>query len=84
MQGVGWIGAIIIGAFAGWVAERITSAKHGLITNIFLGILGAVVFNAVMALVGVSLAGWIGQFIAGALGASLLIWGWRALRGGRS
>ncbi len=82
MSGVGWIGAIIIGGLAGWIAEKIMNAEHGLLTNIILGILGAVILNAILAaILGGTLGGWIGQLIIGVIGACLLIWGYRMVRG---
>ena len=81
MEGLGWIAAIIVGALAGWIAEKLMKADHGLLTNIVLGILGALVLNFIlMALVGATLGGWIGQLIIGVIGACLLIWGYRAIR----
>lgn len=82
MEGVGWFGAIIIGGIAGWIAEKVMGGDHGILTNIVLGILGALVLNAILALVtGGTLGGWIGQLIIAAIGAMLLIWIWRAVRG---
>jgi len=47
-----------------------------------LGIVGALVLNAILGLLtGGTLGGWIGQLIVGAIGAMLLIWAWRAVRG---
>lgn len=46
MEGVGWIGAIIIGGLAGWIAQAITGANTNLWLNIILGILGAIIANA--------------------------------------
>lgn len=81
MEGIGWIGAIIIGALAGWIAEKIMKADHGLLTNIVLGILGAIVLNAILyAIVGGTLGGWIGQLVVAVIGACLLIWGYRMVR----
>ena len=42
MAGVGIIGTIIIGLLAGWLAERFTRSDHGLLTNLILGVVGAV------------------------------------------
>lgn len=82
MTGLGWIAAIIVGALAGWIAEKIMKADHGLLTNIFLGIVGALVLNAVLlAIVGSTLGGWIGQLIIGIVGACILIWGYRKIKG---
>ena len=40
MEGVGWIMAIILGALAGWIAEKVMKANMGLVMNIVLGIVG--------------------------------------------
>ena len=82
MDGVGWLMTVVIGGFAGWVAERIMKARHGMLTNIFVGILGAVVLNGFLVLIlGRTWGGWIGQFLVAIAGACLLIWGYRMFRG---
>ena len=48
MEGVGWIGAIIIGGLAGWIAEKVMGGDHSILTNIGIGIVGALVLNALM------------------------------------
>lgn len=84
MEGVGWIGTIIIGALAGWIAEKFMRAEHGLLTNIVLGIVGALVLNFILiAILGTTWAGWIGQLVIGAIGASILIAAYRAIAGRR-
>ena len=40
---VGWIAAIIIGGVAGWLAEQFMKSQMGLLMNIVLGIVGAVI-----------------------------------------
>lgn len=82
MTGLGWIAAIIVGGLAGWIAEKIMKANHGLLTNIFLGVIGALALNAVlMAVLGSTLGGWIGQLVVGIAGACILIWGYRKIKG---
>lgn len=44
-SGVGWLGAIIIGGIAGWLAEKFMNSPMGVFMNIVLGIVGAVVAN---------------------------------------
>ncbi|KIC49728.1 GlsB/YeaQ/YmgE family stress response membrane protein [Tateyamaria sp. ANG-S1] len=81
MTGLGWFAAIIVGALAGWIAEKIMKTDHSLLLNIVLGILGAVVFNAIVTFVfGATLGGWIGQLVAGIVGACILITLGRAVR----
>ena len=48
MEGVGWLAAIIIGGLAGWIAASVMKTGTGLIANIVLGIVGAVVLNAIL------------------------------------
>jgi uncharacterized membrane protein YeaQ/YmgE (transglycosylase-associated protein family) len=73
-QGVGWIAAIIIGGFAGWLAEKFMSSNMGVFMNIILGIVGAIVANFILGLLHVQpLAGWLGYLITGFVGACLLI-----------
>ena len=70
---IGWLGAIIIGALAGWLAEKVMKSNHGLFTNIILGIVGASIANTLCVWLDITLAGWVGYLIAGFAGACLLI-----------
>ncbi len=72
-QQVGWLAAVIVGALAGWLAEKLMKSNQGLITNIILGVIGAIIGNAIFNALGIGLAGWIGYLIAGVVGACLLI-----------
>ncbi len=73
LNGVGIIVAIIIGGVAGWLAEQFMKSNMGLIANIVLGIVGALVLNFILALLGVAFAGWIAYLIIGFIGACILI-----------
>lgn len=85
MEGVGWIVAIIIGALAGWIAEKMMKANMGLVMNIILGIVGAVVGNFILMLIfGATMGGIFWQLIIAIVGACLLIAIGRALFGGRN
>lgn len=82
MEGMGWILTIIVGGIAGWIAEKIMKADHGILTNIILGILGAVILNAILfAVMGSTFGGIIGQLIVAVIGACILIFLYRAIRG---
>ena len=78
---IGWIAAIIVGGIAGWLAERFMKSDMGLLMNIVLGIVGAAIASAILSYFGIVLGGWIGYLIVGVIGACLLIWIVRALRG---
>ncbi|PZO88112.1 MAG: GlsB/YeaQ/YmgE family stress response membrane protein [Micavibrio aeruginosavorus] len=72
-QQVGWLGALIVGCFAGWLAEKAMKSDQGLFTNIVLGVIGAIIGNAIFAAFDIVLAGWVGYLIAGFIGACGLI-----------
>ena len=78
---IGWIAAIIIGGIAGWLAEQFMKSNMGLLMNVVLGIVGAAVASAILGFFGVRLGGWLGYLIAGFIGAVLLIWIVRMVRG---
>lgn len=78
--GIGWIAAILIGGVAGWLAEQFMKSNMGILMNILLGIVGAIVANALLSIFGVVLTGWLGYLIAGFVGACILIGLGRALR----
>ena len=78
---VGWIAAIIIGGVAGWLAEQFMKSQMGLLMNIVLGIVGAVIASWLFRMLGVSLGGgWLGYLIAGFIVACILIFAGRAIR----
>ncbi|RVT83200.1 GlsB/YeaQ/YmgE family stress response membrane protein [Rhodobacteraceae bacterium CCMM004] len=82
MEGLGWLAAIIVGGLAGWIASMIMKADTGLILNIILGIVGAVVGNFLLGLFGLSAdPTWIAQGFVGLIGACILIFAWRAIKG---
>jgi uncharacterized membrane protein YeaQ/YmgE (transglycosylase-associated protein family) len=82
MEGVGIIGAILVGGVAGWLAERFMKSNMSMLMNIVLGVIGAAVASALLGFLGVSFAGWLGYLIAGFIGACALIATGRALRRG--
>ena len=84
MDNVGWLLAIIIGGLAGWIAERITAARMGLIANIVVGILGALVGGWVARKLDIpfgDLGPFLGNLAVATIGAIILIFLFRLVRG---
>ena len=81
MEGFGWIMSIIIGALAGWIAEKVMKFDTGLLMNIVLGIVGAIVGNLLLGALGMSLGGFFGQLIVAIVGACILIYVYRLIKG---
>ncbi|HMH70494.1 MAG TPA: GlsB/YeaQ/YmgE family stress response membrane protein [Candidatus Saccharimonadales bacterium] len=73
---MGWIGWIVLGALAGWIAKMITKEEGGLLKNIILGIIGGVVGGGIVQILGGSgVNGFnIYSFIVAVLGAILVIY----------
>jgi uncharacterized membrane protein YeaQ/YmgE (transglycosylase-associated protein family) len=82
---IGWVGAIIIGGIAGWLAEVITRSNMGIITNVILGIIGAGLASWLFGKLGIQIGGpnWLGYLVAGFVGACILILATRILAPGR-
>jgi uncharacterized membrane protein YeaQ/YmgE (transglycosylase-associated protein family) len=81
MIGFGWIMTIVLGALAGWIAEKVMKFDTGLVMNMVLGIAGALLGNFALGLLNIGLAGILGQLIVAVAGACVLIMVYRALQG---
>ncbi|RJL08769.1 GlsB/YeaQ/YmgE family stress response membrane protein [Paracoccus siganidrum] len=82
MEGFGWILSIILGGIAGWIAEKLMGSDHSLVMNIILGIIGALLGNWLFRLlIGTTAGGAIGQLVVAVIGACILIWLGRVVRG---
>ncbi len=81
MPGVGFFGMLVIGILAGYIAERVTHSDHGLLTNLLVGIAGSFVGGTLASLLDIAFYGWIGNLLVATIGAILLLWVWRSVRG---
>ncbi len=73
---MGIIVTIIIGAIAGWLAGKIVEGYgFGLIGNIVVGVVGAVLAGWLLPMVGIAVGGggWISSIIQGTIGAVILL-----------
>ncbi len=79
-MGILW--AIIIGGFAGWIAEQVMKTNHGLLTNIICGVVGSFVGWWIVGLIGITiLPGLISNIIVASLGAMLVIFVYQKIKG---
>ena len=81
--GVGFFTMLLIGAIAGWIAERVTKSNHGIFTNILVGIAGSFVGAKLAEIAQVPVFGFWRTLISASIGAVLLLFAWRMIRGGR-
>jgi uncharacterized membrane protein YeaQ/YmgE (transglycosylase-associated protein family) len=87
--GVGWGGTLLIGALAGWIAEKLTKSDMGLIMNIIVGIIGAYIgaflANAAGLRLGEIFQGWFfGNLLVSVVGAVILLAVLKIVRGRRA
>jgi len=74
MSGVGILSAIIIGIFAGWIAERLMNRNHGILTNLVVGVIGSFIGAFVLKTLGLQDAyGFWGSLGVSVLGAVILL-----------
>ncbi|WP_297802608.1 GlsB/YeaQ/YmgE family stress response membrane protein [uncultured Brevundimonas sp.] len=75
MGGFGFIAWIIIGIVAGWLAEKIMKRDHGLLTNLVVGVIGALLGGFLANNVfGFDASGsWIWGIIIATVGAVILL-----------
>lgn len=73
MNGVGIIGAIIVGIAAGWIAEKVMNRHHGLLTNLVVGLVGGLIGGFLAGVFNISFYGWVGSLIFASIGAIVLL-----------
>jgi uncharacterized membrane protein YeaQ/YmgE (transglycosylase-associated protein family) len=87
MDGLGFIGWIVLGGLAGWVASMImgNNASQGLLGNIIVGIVGGLLGGFIFGLFGgAGVTGFnLWSFLVALVGAVVLLFLWRLVKGGR-
>jgi len=73
MNGVGLIGAIVIGLLAGFIAEKIMNRNHGLLTNLVVGLVGALLGGFAARLLGFGFDGFLPSLVVSVSGAVFLL-----------
>ena len=72
---MGWIIAIVVGGVAGWLASMVMNrdASMGILWNIIVGIIGALLGGFLFKLLGLSTTGKIGELLCAFVGAIVLL-----------
>ncbi|OLO98597.1 hypothetical protein BVU76_30035 [Mycolicibacterium porcinum] len=73
---VGWIGYIIIGAIAGWIAGKIVDGGgQGILMNIVIGVVGALIGGFLLSFfLDTASGGWWFTLFTAILGSVILLW----------
>ena len=80
-SGKGVIAWIVIGLLAGWLAAKITKSPGGLLRNLAVGLVGAMVGGFLARQLGAEVAStfW-GELITAIVGAVIFLLAWQAIR----
>jgi uncharacterized membrane protein YeaQ/YmgE (transglycosylase-associated protein family) len=76
LTSVGWIGYIIIGAIAGWIAGKIVEGGgQGILMNIVIGVIGALIGGFLLSFfLNTAGGGWWFTLFTAILGSVILLW----------
>lgn len=78
--GVGFLSMLLIGAIAGWIAEKVTDSDHSIFTNILVGIAGAFVAGVLAGILHIPVLGFFRTLGAATIGAILILFIWHRMR----
>jgi len=68
------LGWIVIGIIAGWVTGKLMrGAGYGILMDLILGLIGAVIGGWIFGLLGISSYGFLGSLAAATVGAIVLV-----------
>lgn len=78
---MGIISWIVIGLLAGWLAGRITDLPTGLLRNLAIGLIGAILGGFLARKLGIAVVHdfW-GELITAIIGAIIFLFIWQAIR----
>jgi uncharacterized membrane protein YeaQ/YmgE (transglycosylase-associated protein family) len=72
---IGFLSMLLIGAIAGWVAEKVTESDNSIFTNILVGISGRL-WAVLASLLSIPVFGFIWTLVAAIVGAILILFVW--------
>ena len=79
-----WLYIIVVGAIAGWLGSFLfRGSGSGLIWNVILGIIGAIVGGWIFTQLNIQTSGLSGSILTAAIGAFVVLWFYRLIGGGR-
>jgi len=78
--GTGLFTMLIIGGFAGWIAGMITDFRHGILTNILIGMAGAFIGGKLAEVLEIPVAGFFRVLIAAIVGSIVILFIWQRVR----
>ncbi len=77
---MGIIAWIVIGLIAGWLATQMLGGRGGLLHNLAVGLVGAIVGGLIFDSLHITPEGLIGALVSATVGAVAFLLIWRAIR----
>jgi uncharacterized membrane protein YeaQ/YmgE (transglycosylase-associated protein family) len=77
--GVGFLSMLLIGAIAGWIAEKVTDSNHSIFTNILVGIAGSFVGGVLANVLNIPVFGFFRTLVTAIIGAILILFVWHRI-----
>ena len=77
--GVGFLSMLLIGAIAGWIAEKVTESNHSIFTNILVGIAGSFVGGVLANVLNNPVFGFFRTLVTAIIGAILILFVWHRI-----
>ena len=78
---MGVIAWIVIGLVAGWLAARVTNSPRGLLRNLAVGLVGALLGGFLAQRLGIAvMPDFWGELITATVGAVIFLFIWQAIR----
>jgi uncharacterized membrane protein YeaQ/YmgE (transglycosylase-associated protein family) len=78
---VGVFAWIVVGLIAGWLAAKITDAPQGLLRNLAVGLVGAIVGGFLFDRLGIQvMPSFLGGLVTATIGAIVFLLLWQAIR----
>jgi uncharacterized membrane protein YeaQ/YmgE (transglycosylase-associated protein family) len=74
----GWLAQWVTGT--SWLSKQITGTGRVYVTSALVGIAGSFIGFHIASLLKLSASGSIVPFVAAAVGAAVILWGWRMIR----
>ena len=74
---MGFFALLIVGGLAGWFAGMATGSRHGIFTNILIGIAGSYIGSSIAGILSIAVRGTLMQLIIAFAGSIILLTVWR-------
>ena len=70
---------LLIGAIAGWIAQKVTQSNHSIFTNILVGIAGSFVGGVLANVLNIPVFGFFRTLVTAIIGAILILFVWHRI-----